>query len=67
MELEALIANGTDQAVKEFLSVKSDWSAGKNDLIKQLISTGEYHLPDDRNIQSRTKDVVSIQLQFLKE
>jgi len=61
------VANGTEIAVKEFLSVKSDWSAGKNDLIKQLISTGEYHLPVDRIIHSRTKDVVDTQLKFLKE
>jgi len=29
MELEALLAHGCDLAVKEILSVKSDWSAGK--------------------------------------
>jgi len=29
MEIEALLASGCDLAVKEILSVKSDWSAGK--------------------------------------
>lgn len=67
MELEALIANGTELAIKEFLSVKSDWAEGKTDLIRQLVLTGEYHLPNDRSIRSRTKEVVDIQLAFLKE
>jgi len=67
MELEALIANGVELTIKEFLSVKSDWTEGKNDLIYQLISKGEYQLPTDRTIKSRTKEVVDVQLQFLKE
>jgi DNA-directed RNA polymerase subunit beta len=67
MELETMIANGTDRAIKELLSVKSDWSEGKDDLLKQLITTGEYHLPEDRVIKSRTKEVVDVQLKFLKE
>ncbi len=67
MEIESMITNGTDQAIKEFLSVKSDWKEGKPDLIKQLITSGEYHLPEDRAVKSRTKEVVDVQLQFLKE
>jgi len=67
MELESMIANGTDLAIKEFLSVKSDWKEGKSDLIKQLVTTGEYHLPEDRTVKSRTREVVDVQLSFLKE
>ena len=68
MELEAIVANGTELAVKEFLSVKSDGRPeDKKDLIDQLIKTGEYHLPKDKRLISRTKQVVDIQLEFLKE
>ncbi len=67
MEIEALITNGAELAIKELLSVKSDWSEGKSDLIKQLTTTGEYHLPDNRTIQSRTKEVIDTQIKFLKE
>ena len=67
MEIETMIANGTEQAIKEFLSVKSDWEEGKTSMIDQLIQNGEYNLPDNRNIRSRTKEIVDIQLKFLKE
>jgi DNA-directed RNA polymerase beta subunit len=67
MELEAMLASGCDLAVKEILTVKSDWSAGKKDLIRQLIVDGQYNLPEHRNIKSRTKEVVDISLKFLKE
>jgi len=67
MELESMLSSGCDLAVKEILSVKSDWTAGKKDLLRQLIIDGEYNLPEDRTIKSRTKQVVDIQLQFLKE
>lgn len=70
MEIESMIANGTDIAIRELLSVKSDWEEGKKDLIHQLITSGEYHLPEEREdkiIKSRTKEVVDIQLKFLKE
>lgn len=62
-----MLSSGCDLAVKEILSVKSDWTAGKKDLLRQLIIDGEYNLPEDRTIKSRTKQVVDIQLQFLKE
>lgn len=67
MEIESMLAAGCDLAVKEILSVKSDWTAGKKDLIRQLVMDGEYHLPENRTIKSRTKEVVDISLQFLKE
>ncbi len=66
MEIEALIANGTERALKELISTKSDWEEGKADLLKQLITTNEYRLPENRDVHSRTKDVVNIQIQFLK-
>ena len=66
MEIESMLAHGCDLAVKEILSVKSDWTAGKKDLVRQLIVDGKYDLPENRPIKSRTKEVVDIQLQFLK-
>jgi len=67
MELEALLAHGCDIAVKEILSVKSDWTAGKKDLIRQLVVDGKYELPENRTIKSRTREVVDLSLKFLKE
>jgi len=66
MEIESMLAHGCDLAVKEILSVKSDWTAGKKDLVRQLIVNGKYDLPENRPIKSRTKEVVDIQIQFLK-
>jgi len=66
MELESMLAHGCDLAVKEILSVKSDWTAGKKDLVRQLVVDGKYDLPENRPIKSRTKQVVDINLQFLK-
>jgi len=67
MELESMLASGCDLAVKEILSVKSDWVAGKKDLLRQIVLSGEYCLPENRTIRSRTKEVVDICLNFLKE
>ncbi|HOD62374.1 MAG TPA: hypothetical protein PKG96_09785, partial [Bacilli bacterium] len=67
MELEAMLAAGCDLAVKEILSVKSDWSAGKKDLLRQLVTDCQYKLPENRTIKSRTREVVDLQLQYLKE
>lgn len=66
MEIESMLAHGCDYAVKEILSVKSDWTAGKKDLIRQLVVDGKYDLPENRPIKSRTKQVVDTQLAFLK-
>jgi len=67
MELESMLAAGCDLAVKEILSVKSDWTAGKKDLVRQLVVDGKYDLPENRTIKSRTKQVVDTQIAFLKE
>ncbi len=66
MEIEAILAGGAEKTLKELFTVKSDWNAGKKDLIKQVIKTGEYHFPDDVQISSRTKDVVMTIIDFLK-
>jgi len=62
-----MLSAGCDLAVKEILSVKSDWTAGKKDLLRQLITDGKYNLPENRTIKSRTKEVVDQQIMFLKE
>jgi hypothetical protein len=46
--------------------VKSDWTAGKKDLVRQLVVDGKYDLPENRPIKSRTKEVVDQQITFLK-
>jgi len=66
MEIEALLAHGNQKAVKEIMTVKSDWTGGKRDLLRQLIESGKYILPDDNRISSQTKQVVDVQIDFLK-
>jgi DNA-directed RNA polymerase beta subunit len=66
MELESILAHGCEKSIKEFMTVKSDWSEGKRDLLRQLIDTGKYILPEDNKISSQTKQVVDVQIDFLK-
>ncbi len=66
MEIEAILAHGCEKAVKEFMTVKSDWAEGKRDFLRQLIETGDYNLPEDGSINSQTKQVVDVQIEFLK-
>lgn len=67
MEIEGMLANGCDKALKEFMSVKSDWVHGKKDLVKQFITSGEYKFPDDIEVTSQTRNVVNILIDFLKD
>lgn len=67
MEIEGLLSHGADLAVKEFLTVKSDHSAEKRNLLKQIVNTGEYDMPEKIESIGRTKRVVSTIINFLKE
>lgn len=66
MEIEAILAHGCEKSIKEFMTVKSDWTDGKKDLLRQLIEHGKYVLPEDNRISSQTKQVVDVQIDFLK-
>lgn len=67
MELEGILAHGCDKAFKELLTVKSDYEAGKKDLIDQLTKTGEYHFNGTSAIEGGTKRVVSTLIKFLQD
>lgn len=67
MEIEAILASGCDLSVKEFLTIKSDHSDEKRKIVKQIIETGQFHLPEKFETSGRTKKVVSTILNFLKE
>jgi DNA-directed RNA polymerase beta subunit len=67
MEIEGLLAHGTDIAVKEFLTVKSDHSIEKRKMLKELITDGTYNMTPDLESVGRTKKVVETILTFLKE
>jgi DNA-directed RNA polymerase beta subunit len=67
MEIEAILAHGCEKSIKEFMTVKSDWSEGKKDLLRQLIETGNYTLPESNKISSQTKQVVDVLIDFLKQ
>jgi len=49
------------------MTVKSDWIQGKRDLVKQMVTRGEYDFPEDIKITSQTKNVVNTTIDFLKD
>jgi hypothetical protein len=49
------------------LTVKSDYDAGKKDMINQLVTTGEYNFPEEIIIEGGTKKVVDTLIQFLQD
>lgn len=68
MEIEAILANGCEKALRELLTVKNDWNHEKRKMVASLISTGKYTLPDESSKDaSRTKKVVNTILKFLKD
>jgi DNA-directed RNA polymerase subunit beta len=68
MELEAIIAHGAQNVLKEFMTVKSDYSEMKSDLIDQLVKTGEYKLNlDYKKHIGGSKKVVKKFIEFLKD
>ncbi len=67
MEIEGILAGGCEKALKEFMTVKSDWIQGKRDLVKQMVTRGEYDFPEDIKITSQTKNVVNTTIDFLKD
>lgn len=68
MEIEALLTNNCGEKVlKELLTVKSDFTTDKRNLIEQIITTGEYNIPKNIETIGRTRKVVSTILNFLKE
>ena len=63
---EAILAHGCEHTIKELITVKSDDTVGKKELLYQLIKNGEFHMKEGK-FKSRTKDVVDVLLKFLKE
>lgn len=66
MEIEAILAHGCERAIKELITVKSDDTSEKKNLLYQLTMNGTYNMPDGQ-LKSRTKDVVDVLIKFLKE
>lgn len=67
MEIEGILSHGCEKALRELLSVKSDYQDAKSDLIRQLISTGQYVFPEKEFKESGgTKKVVEKLIQFMR-
>ena len=66
MEAEGIIGNGCEKALYELYTVKSDYTAGKEDLLSQLIKKGYYEIPKDIKMGVGTKKVVSTLLKAAK-
>lgn len=67
MEIEGILSHGCERVLKEMTTVKSDLQEAKNDLIKQIISTGEYNFPDEiKNEQGHTMKTVSTLMKALE-
>lgn len=64
--MSKILAHGCERAIKELITVKSDDTAEKKKLLRQLTRDGTYNMPDGQ-LKSRTKDVVDVLIKFLKE
>ncbi len=67
MEIESILSGGAEKALRELLTVKSDWNQGKKQLVREMIKNGKYNFPKDVEISSRSKNVVSSIIKFLKD
>lgn len=68
MEQEAIAANGCTKALKELLTVKSDYIDMKPAMLTQLIETCTYHIPDiESTEQGGTKRTISTLIKFLND
>jgi DNA-directed RNA polymerase subunit beta len=68
MELEGILAHGTMKAFKEIMTVKSDSSKGKPDLLEQLIRNCRYEFPEFLNeYEGGTKKVITKLIQYLED
>lgn len=67
MEIETIIAHGCDRTLKEFMTVKSDHNQEKKELTDQIIRNGEYNMKLDSTNSGKTKKIVDILLNFLKD
>lgn len=66
MEVEGILAHGAINCLKEIFSVKSDAGKLAKDLVRQMLSDGEYQLPDDCIKQGKTAEVINVILDFLR-
>lgn len=66
MEFDALIAHNNINSIKEFHTVKSDCIDLKNNLIAQLIDSGQYELPTYKS-KSYTKMIIDSLMTFLNK
>lgn len=55
------------KSLQELLTIKSDLADEKKDMIKDIISTGEFHLNTTNNFQGETKKVVDTLIKFIND
>lgn len=66
MEFDALIAHNNLNTIREFHTVKSDSIDMKASLIENILSTGQYQVPDYKT-ESYTKLIIDSLMSFLSE
>ena len=67
MEFDGLLAHSTLRVIKELRTVKNDNRELKTDMVHQIISNGEYNMPDNNNSQSFTKTIIESFMNFLND
>jgi len=67
MEIETIIAHGCENALREFMTVKSDDNEEKRELTKQIINNGNYEMVSSGVSNGKTKQIVNVLIKFLKE
>ena len=67
MEIETIIAHGCERALKEFMTIKSDHNQEKKNMMEEIVTKGDYVMNFDSTSTGKTKKIVDVLINFLKE
>lgn len=67
MEFDGLLAHSALRTIKELRTVKNDRRELKTDMVHQIISNGQYNLPENKNSQNFTKTIIESFMTFLND
>lgn len=65
MEFDGLFGHNVPRTISEFRTVKNDNKNLKTELIHQILTTGEYHLPNSFQDSSNTKLIIDGLIEFI--
>jgi len=67
IKVDGLLAHNCKRVIHEFRTVKNDSQFSKREMIRQILDTGEYNLPEnnDSKQSSFTKLIIDSSIEFL--